>query len=67
VKDCLNTGCNLIFVGQSPVDLDYYKGTDKKPNSCIIKLNAMVNEKYRIGDKYKVETVKYRVFKGDTK
>jgi hypothetical protein len=25
----------------------------------------MVNEKYRIGDKYKVETVKYRVFKGD--
>ena len=62
VKDCLNTGRNLIFVGQSPVDLDYYKGTDKKPNSCIIKLNAMVNEKYRIGDKYKVETVKYRVF-----
>jgi len=64
VKDCLNTGCNLIFVGQSPVDLDYYKGTDKKPNSCIIKLNAMVNEKYRIGDRYKVETVKYRVFDG---
>jgi hypothetical protein len=25
----------------------------------------MVNEKYRIGDKYKVETVKYRVYKGD--
>ncbi len=65
IKDCLKTDKNLIFVGQSPVDLDYYKGTDNKPNACIVKLNAMVNEKYRIGDKYKVETVKYRVYKGD--
>ena len=60
-KDCLKTGKNLIFVGQSPVDLDYYKGSDAKPNSCIVKLNAMVNEKYRLGDKFQVETVKYRV------
>ena len=58
-KDCLNTGKNLIFVGQSPVDLDYYED-DSKPNSCIVKLNAMVNEKYRIGKDYKVETIKYR-------
>lgn len=65
IKDCLKTDKNLIFVGQSPVDLDYYKDSDTKPNSCIVKLNAMVNEKYRIGDKYKVETVKYRVYKGD--
>ena len=65
IKDCQKTGKNLIFVGQSPVDLDYYKGTDTKPNTCIVKLNAMVNEKYRVGDKYKVETVKYRVYKGD--
>lgn len=65
-KDCLNTGKNLIFVGQSPVDLDYYNGTDTKPNSCIVKLNAMVNEKYRVGEKFKVETVKYRVFEGET-
>ena len=65
-KDCLKTGKNLIFVGQSPVDLDYYNGTDTKPNSCIVKLNAMVNEKYRVGDKFKVETVKYRVFEGET-
>lgn len=65
IKDCLKTKKNLIFVGQSPVDLDYYKGTDNKPNACIVKLNAMVNEKYCIGDKYKVETVKYRVFEGD--
>ena len=64
IKDCLKTGKNLIFIGQSPVDLDYYKGTDTKPNSCIVKLNAMVNEKYRIGDKYKAETVKYRVYDG---
>lgn len=64
-KDCLKTGKNLIFVGQTPVDLDYYKGSDSKPNSCIIKLNAMVNEKYRIGDKYQVETVKYRAYKGE--
>lgn len=63
-KDCLRTGKNLIFIGQSPVDLDYYKGTDTKPNACIVKLNAMVNEKYRIGDKYKPETVKYRVYDG---
>ena len=60
-KDCLKTGKNLIFVGQSPVDLDYYKRSDAKPNSCIVKLNAMVNEKYRLGDKFQVETVKYRV------
>ena len=60
-RDCLKTGKNLIFVGQSPVDLDYYKGSDAKPNSCIVKLNAMVNEKYRLGDKFQVETVKYRV------
>ena len=65
IKDCLKTDKHLIFVGQSPVDLDYYKGTDTKPNACIVKLNAMVNEKYRIGDKYKVETVKYRVHEGD--
>ena len=63
-KDCLKTGKNLIFIGQSPVDLDYYRGTDTKPNACIVKLNAMVNEKYRIGDKYKAETVKYRVYDG---
>ena len=66
VKDCLNTNKHLIFVGQSPVDLDYYEGTDKKPNACIVKLNAMVNEKYRIGPKYQVETVKYRVYEGET-
>ena len=62
IKDCQSTGKNLIFIGQNPVDLDYYKDSDKKPNSCIIKLNAMVNEKYRVGDNYNVETVKYRVF-----
>lgn len=59
IKDCLSTNKNLIFVGQSPVDLDYYED-DSKPNSCIVKLNAMVNEKYRIGKDYKVETIKYR-------
>ena len=64
IKDCQSTGKNLIFVGQSPVDLDYYNG-DTKPNACIVKLNAMVNEKYRLGPKFQVETVKYRVYKGD--
>lgn len=64
IKDCLKTDKNLIFVGQSPVDLDYYDG-EAKPNACIVKLNAMVNEKYRVGDKYKVETVKYRAYKRD--
>lgn len=64
INDCLRTGKNLIFIGQAPVDLDYYRGTDKQPNSIIIKLNAMVNEKYCCtleNDKYKVRTVKYRV------
>lgn len=46
IKDCMKTNKNLIFIGQSPVDLDWYKG-DENPNKCIIKINAIVNEKYR--------------------
>ena len=66
IKDCMKTNKNLIFIGQSPVDLDWYKG-DENPNKCIVKLNAIVNEKYRcIKTKkgrdfdYTYETVKFR-------
>lgn len=65
LRDCTKTNKNLIFVGQAPVDLDYYRGSTTTPNTCIIKLNATVNEKYRMLDKFKVETVKYRVYKED--
>lgn len=66
LRDCTKTNKNLIFVGQAPVDLNYTKGTDSKPNACVVKLNAMVNEKYEMKPNFKVETVKYRVFKGET-
>ncbi len=64
LRDCTKTKKHLIFIGQSPVDLAWYK-EDENPNKCIIKLNAFVNEKYRCVDNFKVETVKYRVFKGE--
>ncbi len=64
LRDCTKTKMHLIFIGQSPVDIDWYKG-DENPNKCIIKLNAIVNEKYRCTDNFKVETVKYRAFKGE--
>lgn len=66
LRDCVKTLKNIIFVGQAPVDLNYTKGTDKKPNACVVKLNAMVNEKYEMKPNFKVETVKYRTFKGET-
>lgn len=65
LRDCTKTNKNLIFVGQSPVDLNYTKGTDSKPNACVVKLNAIVNEKYEMKPNFQVETVKYRVYKGD--
>ena len=78
IKDCMKTKKNLIFIGQSPVDLDWYKG-DENPNKCIIKINAIVNEKYRCiktpkiknpksedDYEYSYEVVKYRTASGKT-
>lgn len=78
IKDCMKTNKNLIFIGQSPVDLDWYKG-DENPNKCIIKINAIVNEKYRCiktptvknpksedDYEYSYEVVKYRTASGKT-
>ena len=59
LRECVKTDKHLIFIGQSPVDLDNYTG-DEQPNKSIVKLNAFVNEKYRCTDNYKVETTKYR-------
>ena len=59
LRECVKTEKHLIFIGQSPVDLDNYTG-DEQPNKSIVKLNAFVNEKYRCGDNFKVETTKYR-------
>ncbi|MBQ7927755.1 MAG: AAA family ATPase [Methanobrevibacter sp.] len=78
IKDCLKTKKNLIFIGQSPVDLDWYKG-DENPNKCIIRINAIVNEKYRCiktpkvknpksedDYEYTYEVLKYRTADGKT-
>ena len=69
IKDCMKTNKNLIFIGQSPVDLDWYKG-DENPNKCIIKINAIVNEKYRCikteKGEYTYEVVKFRTATGKT-
>ena len=59
LRECVKTEKHLIFIGQSPVDLDNYTG-DEQPNKSIVKLNAFVNEKYRCTDNFKVETTKYR-------
>lgn len=40
------SGLNVIFVGQEPANLEYYKDSDEKPNKCIVRLNARVNETY---------------------
>lgn len=37
---------NVIFIGQEPANLEYYKDSDEKPNKCIVRLNARVNETY---------------------
>ena len=61
MRDCTMSDKNLIFIGQSPVDINWYKG-DENPNKCIIKLYAIVNENYKCTYNFNVETVKYRVY-----
>lgn len=62
LRDCTSLDMNLIFVGQAPMDLDWYKA-DENPNKCIVKMNSLANEKYRTvktGNKFTVETTKMR-------
>ena len=56
------SGLNVIFIGQAPCDLEWYKG-EENPNKCIIRLNARVNEVYKCswnGKTFNVETVSQR-------
>ena len=62
IRDLDKSGLNVIFIGQPPCDLEYYKG-DENPNKCIIRLNARVNEVYRCtktNGKYDVEVISKR-------
>lgn len=40
------SGLNVIFIAQEPANLEYYKDSDEKPNKCVVRLNARVNETY---------------------
>lgn len=57
-----NTHKNLIFIGQ--IDLEMLFNDDYQPSKAVIKVNSLVNEKYRcyIDDKgnYTYETKKFR-------
>jgi len=57
-----NTQKNLIFIGQ--IDLEMLFNDDYQPSKAVIKVNSLVNEKYRcyIDDKgnYTYETKKFR-------
>ena len=57
-----NTHKNLIFIGQ--IDLEMLFNDDYQPSKAVIKVNSLVNEKYRcyINDKgnYTYETKKFR-------
>ena len=47
MNDLDNSNLNIIFVGQEPADIEYYKDSEEKPNKCIVRLNARCNEVYR--------------------
>lgn len=61
INELDNSGLNVIFIGQSPADIDYYKDSEEKPNKCIVRLNARVNTVFRCHKdekgNYTVETV----------
>lgn len=46
MNDLDNSHLNVIFISQLPGYLDYYTDSEEKPNKCIIRLNARVNETY---------------------
>lgn len=61
IRDLDKSGLNVIFIGQSPCDLGWYK--EENPNKCIIRLNARVNEVYKCssdGKSFNVETISKR-------
>lgn len=65
LTDALNSGLNVIFIGQ--IDMEVIHTEDTQSNKQIIKINSLVNEKYltvKTGDgddaKYSYITKKYR-------
>lgn len=47
MHDLDSSDLNVVFIGQQPCNLDYYKGVEENPNKCIIKLNSRCNETYK--------------------
>lgn len=63
VKMLRKSGLNFILIGQAPILLDWYEGTDENPNKPIVRCNAMANEVYKCvktNGKFEVETLKCR-------
>lgn len=64
INDLDNSGLNVIFVGQEPADIEYYKDSVEKPNKCIVRLNARCNEVYKCikdsNNNFTVKTVNKR-------
>lgn len=64
VKILRKSGLHFILIGQAPILLDWYDGTDENANKPIVRCNAMVNEVYKCvkdgNGKFEVETLKYR-------
>ena len=64
MNDLDNSHLNVIFISQLPGYLDYYKDSEEKPNKCVVRLNARVNETYLCfkdnNSKFEVKTVNKR-------
>lgn len=64
LMDLEKTRKNLIFIGQSPLNLDLYKDIDENPNKCIVRINARCNEVYECikdsKNNYTVKTISKR-------
>lgn len=63
VKMLRKSGLNFILIGQAPILLDWYDGTDENPNKPVVRCNAMCNEVYKCvktNGKFEVETLKCR-------
>lgn len=59
---------NIIFIGQADMEI-IINEDNAKPNSLILKVNSMVNEKYlckKVGDTFDVETMKKRTVQNST-
>lgn len=59
---------NIIFIGQADMEI-IINEDNAKPNSLIMKVNSMVNEKYlckKVGDTFDVETMKKRTVENST-